>query len=119
MFALILVAPGLLVGAGPWMITPLTARALSGWGICLGLLLLSMAAENDWPRVRLGTLMPITLGPALLLQWARFGAEVRWTNPWLIALIADILLLGGACLAMWLTRQPTGAGAIAGPEGTA
>ena len=41
---------------------------LSGWGICLGLLLLSMAAENDWPRVRLGTLMPITLGPALLLQ---------------------------------------------------
>jgi hypothetical protein len=115
-FALILVAPGLLVAAGPWMITPLTARALSGWGICLGLLLLSMAAENDWPRVRLGTLMPITLGPALLLQWARFGAEVRWSNPWLIVLLADILLLGGACLALWLNRQP--APAVAGPRTT-
>ena len=48
-FTLILIAPGLLVGAGPWTFTPLMARALSGWGICLGLLLLSMA-ENVAPR---------------------------------------------------------------------
>ena len=106
-FAVVLASPGLLIAAGPWMFTPLTVRALCGWLISLGLLLLSVAAENDWRRVRLGTLMPMALGPALLLQLGRFGAEVRWDNPWLLLLLADILVLGAVCAVLWL-RPPRG-----------
>lgn len=106
LFTLTLAVPGLLIAAGPWTFTPLTARALSGWGVSLGLLLLSVAAENDWPRARLGTLMPVALGPALLFQLVRYGPAVRWDNPLLLLFLADLLLLGGAALLLWLRPTP-------------
>jgi hypothetical protein len=120
LFGAVLVAPGLLVAAGPWPFTPLTARALSGWGISLGLLLLSMAAENDRHRVRLATLMPLALAPALLVQLMRFGAEVRWANPWLLLFLADVALLAALSLALRLnlpfTAGPVPPAGGAGPE---
>jgi hypothetical protein len=108
-FLLVLAVPDLLVPRGPWMLTPLTTRALCGWAVALGLLLLSIRAENDWRRARLATLMPITLGPALLLQLARFRGQVSWGHPGLLLLLADVLLVGGALAWMWL-RPAAGAG---------
>jgi hypothetical protein len=102
----LLVAPEGLIAQGPWPFTPLTARALCGWLVAVGLLLLSMARENDWGRARLGSVMLIVLGPALLFQLLRYSAQVRWANPWLLIALADFLLLSPIMLAMW-RRQPT------------
>jgi hypothetical protein len=106
LFGLTLVAPQLFIAAAPWMFTPLTARALSAWIISLGLLLLSMVAEDDWPRARLATLMPLALGPTLVSQLARFGAGVRWDDPSLIVFLADVLLLSATCAWLWLRPRP-------------
>jgi hypothetical protein len=102
----LLVVPEALIAQGPWPFTPLTARALCGWLVAVGLLLLSMAWENDWSRARLASVMLLVLGPALLFQLLRYSAQVRWTNPWLLISLADLLLLSLIMLAMWL-RHPT------------
>jgi hypothetical protein len=117
LFGAVLIAPALLVAAGPWAFTPLTARALSGWGISLGLLLLSMGAENDRRRVHLATLMPLTLAPALLVQFLRFGAGVRWDSPWLLLFLADVALLAALAAALRLNLPFTVAGPRRGPAG--
>jgi hypothetical protein len=114
-FALLLAAPGLLLPRGPWALTPLTTRALCAWLISLGLLLLSIAAENDWPRARLATAMPIALGPVLLIQLARFRDQVSWGHPGLLLLLADVLLVGGALAWRW-TRSAAGAGGARSPS---
>jgi hypothetical protein len=106
LFGLTLVAPQLLIAAAPWAFTPLTARALSAWVISLGLLLLSIVAEDDWPRARLATLMPLALGPTLVSQLARFSDQVRWGNPWLIVFLADVVLLSVTCAWLWLRPRP-------------
>jgi hypothetical protein len=61
-----------------------------------------MGAENDRRRVHLATLMPLTLAPALLVQFLRFGAEVRWDNPWLLLFLADVALLAALAAALRL-----------------
>lgn len=111
----LLVAPEGLIAQGPWPFTPLTARALCGWLVAVGLLLLSMALENDWPRARLGSVTLIALGPALLFQLLRYSAQVRWNNPWLLLALVDLLLLSLIMLTMWLrhpARQPTPTSAV-------
>jgi hypothetical protein len=93
----VFIIPDLLIPIFPWKLTPLTARSLCGWLIAVGTLLLSMARENHWTRVRLGAPMLILLLPTLLLQMARYAAEVNWLNPalWLsLALFALIGLCG-------------------------
>lgn len=88
--------PDLLIAVFPWKLTPLTTRALCGWFIALGTLMLSMARENDFYRARLGAPMLILILPAILLQIARYANQVNWANPTLwIGLL--LLATAGAC----------------------
>jgi hypothetical protein len=89
---------------GPWAFTPLTIRTLSGWLIATGLLLVFIAWENDWRRVRIGTAMLIILGPALLFQLVRYSAQVSWGNAWLLIALVDFLALTLIMLGMWVRR---------------
>jgi hypothetical protein len=65
----------------PWTFTPLTARALSGWILALGIMNLSAARENDRTRVRIISPFFILLLPAIALEIARYPAQVNWSHP--------------------------------------
>jgi len=85
--------PTLLIPNFPWQLTPLTTRSLCGWIMILGVILIAMARENDWARVRLGTPFLILLLPTLLLQMSRFSEQVNWANPVLWVGLAFVALI--------------------------
>ncbi len=90
------VVPQALIAIAPWTFTPLTARALSGWLLAAGLLMLSMARENDRTRVLFGVPMLLLMFPMVTIQIARFADQVNFANAALfvgygITLIAFVL----------------------------
>ena len=60
----------------PWSLTPLTTRALCGFLLAVGALMVTMAIENDRDRVRLASPLLILVLPAVALQVARFSEQV-------------------------------------------
>ena len=86
-----LVFPAWFSGWAPWKITPLNARALSGYTLLLGTMLLSMARENDRDRVRILSPFLILLLPAVAFQVRRFPEQVDWSHP-RIAIVLAVLL---------------------------
>ena len=88
------VHPRYFMGSFPWDLTPLTTRALCGWLLVLGTVLLFIGRENDRDRVRLASPLLILLLPALALQVSRYSGEVDasnprfWTSVVLLALVA-------------------------------
>ena len=77
---LFFVVPQVLIAIAPWTLTPLTTRALSGWLLAAGLLMLSMARENDRTRVMFGVPMLLLMFPAVTIQIARFAGQVNFAN---------------------------------------
>lgn len=97
--ALGFVVPTLLLSAAPWAMTPLTMRALCGWFVVYGTLLLSMAHEDDRSRCRLASLMAVLALPILVLQMLRFSSQVDWSRPalWVgLALFTTVAICGTA-----------------------
>jgi hypothetical protein len=94
-------APSVVVDAGPWAFTPLTARTLCGWLLAVGLMQVSMAREGDWGRARLASVMMIVLPFALAGQLLRFSDEVDWGAPSLWVLLADTALVAATCAYLW------------------
>jgi len=72
--------------------TPLTARAFASWLIAAGMLMLSMARENDRTRVLFGVPMLLLMFPAVTLQIARFPDQVNFANIGLF-LVYGIMLI--------------------------
>lgn len=99
---LIFLFPRILIDSGPWALTPLTARVLAGWLVGTGLLLVCMAWENTWARVRIGSVMLIVLPIAVLIQLLRYRDEVEWGNPWLLVDLVDFIVLAAIMAGMWL-----------------
>jgi len=92
-----LVFPAALSTSAPWKITPLNARALAGYLLLLGTMMLSMARENDRDRVRILTPFLILLLPVAFFQVSRFSEQVDWNNPRIAAggvLLAAVAALG-------------------------
>ncbi len=94
--------PGLIMAAGPWALTPLTARTLCGWLLGVGLLQVSMAREGDGLRARLPTAQMVLLPVAVLVQLIRFAGQVDWGNPPMWVLLADFALVASACVYLWV-----------------
>lgn len=100
LFALGLLAfirPAILIALMPWEFTPLTTRALSGWIIATGTMMLSGARENDRTRVRILSPLFILLLPAVAFEVARFSEQVDWSHPGLyggIVVLAAIFVIG-------------------------
>jgi hypothetical protein len=92
-----LVVPRWFTQSFPWTLTPLNARVLCGWLIGLGILMLSIAREDDRDRVRLSAPFLILLLPAVALQVGRFAAQVDFTHPrlWIgVALLSFTAVVG-------------------------
>ena len=96
-----LAVPAVLGAIAPWSITPLTARALCGWLLAVGLLQVSMAWEGDWRRARLASTMMIVLPIALVVQLARFADQVDWSTAALWVLLIDLAVMAAVCSYLW------------------
>lgn len=101
------ILPSVLIQNFPWQLTPLTTRSLCGWIMILGVVLISMARENDKARVRFATPFLILLLPTLLLQMSRFADQVNWGNStlWVSLTIAAVVCGCGIYLAMGNWRE--------------
>jgi hypothetical protein len=97
----VVVAPQLVLSAGPWSLTALGVRVIGGWFMGMGVLLVLAGLERAWERARIATLWPLLMGPILLVQLGRFANQVDWTNAALLLICLDCLLLGAAIGWMW------------------
>jgi hypothetical protein len=87
--------PETLTSRAPWQFSALTARALCGWMIALGSMLVFAALENDRKRTRVLSPFFILLPPAAILQLNRFSGEVDWSH-WSIYVNGLVLLFVAA-----------------------
>lgn len=90
-------APEATLALWPWMLTPLTARAIGGWLLGLGLAAAHAAAENDWSRVTVATHAYILLGVLEFVALMRYPNTVDWGRPgtWIYLLFLVSFLLVG------------------------
>ena len=96
-----LAVPAVLGAIAPWSMTPLTARALCGWLLVVGLLQVSMAWEGDWRRARLASTMMIVLPIALGIQLTRFADQVDGSTAALWVLLTDLAVVAAVCIYLW------------------
>ena len=92
-----LLYPAYFSNSAPWKITPLNARALAGYFLLLGLLMLSAARENDRDRVRFVSPFFVLLLPVVVFQVMRFREQVDVGHPRValtLALLALVAALG-------------------------
>lgn len=95
--AAVFVEPAVLFPLMAWKFTPLTARALSGWIVALGVMMLSAARENDRTRCRIVSAMFVPLLPAVVLEVARYSDQVNWAHPGVyigLAVLACTFVMG-------------------------
>jgi hypothetical protein len=104
---------GLFLGLGatlalwPWMLTPLTARAIGAWLLGLGLAAAHATAENDWGRVAVATHSYVLLGVLEFVALVRYPNTVDWGRPatWVyILFLVSVLLVG---VYGWITTTRT------------
>ena len=72
----------------PWLLTPLTGRAVAAWIVALGLLLAAMAWEDDRVRVRTGWALLLTLVPLAVAAPLRFSGDVDFGTPEMVGYLA-------------------------------
>ncbi len=85
----------------PWQLTPLTARALCGFLLAVGVLMVTMAIENHRDRVRLASPMLILVLPAVALQVTRYSEQVDLSHfrVWLGLVLLGLVAFCGLALA--------------------
>lgn len=94
---LVFIVPAALIAIAPWQFTPLTTRALSGWILALGVLLLSCVRENDRTRCRIISPFFVLLLPAILIELYRYPGDVKWAHPTIyagLAVLAVVFAIG-------------------------
>ncbi|HEY7283699.1 MAG TPA: hypothetical protein VID47_19145 [Actinomycetota bacterium] len=102
------VAPGWADGWWPWPMTPLAGRVIGAWLVAIGGLLLGIARENDWDRVRPSFVSYFSLGVLWAISVARYANDVKWGSfsAWvLVAAIALAIGLGGYGIWAWNPRS--------------
>ena len=101
------ILPSFLIPNFPWQLTPLTTRSLCGWIMILGVILISMARENDRARVRFATPFLILILPTILIQMSRFADQVNWNNPllWIGLIFFAVIGFCGLYLARGSWRE--------------
>lgn len=94
--------PSALIALMAWKFTPLTARALSGWILALGAMMLSAAHENDRTRARIISPFLVLLLPAVVMEVPRFAGQVTWSHPGVVGGLA--VLAATFAIGVYLAR---------------
>jgi hypothetical protein len=80
----------------PWMLTPLTARAIAAWLLGIGLGALHATIENDFKRLKPAAISYTILSVLVFIALVRYSSEVNWnTAAWVLVLIVTSVLLVG------------------------
>ena len=109
--------PSKAIRVWPWMLTPLTARAVAGFVVLPAVSWLVIATDPRWSAAR-ATLQTVSLGIVLLLvAVARAWSEFDRTNPLTWLYVAGLAGTLGAAVALsvWM-RQRVGASTEPAPE---
>ena len=95
----LLVDPGAESWMWPWLLTPLTGRAVGAWLVGLGVALAHIAWEADWWRVRPATASAGVFGVLQLVAVLRYLDEPLWDAPqtW----VYMTALIGFVGLGLW------------------
>ena len=96
--AALFLAPQTAAPLWPWMLTPLTGRAVGAWLLGLGIAAAQMGWENDWQRGRVAMAAYTLLGVLELLALARYAGALDWSEPraWVYLLfLVSVLAVGG------------------------
>jgi hypothetical protein len=95
---LLLVTPENTASIWPWMLTPLTGRAVGAWLIGLGIAEAQMGWENDWLRVRPVLWSSVLFAGLELIALLRFSDIPEWDKLNIYVYIAILLSIGGKAL---------------------
>jgi hypothetical protein len=94
---LLFARPGLL-GGWPWVLTPLTSRAVGAWLISFGVAAVAALVENDLARLRAPAIAYLVFAVAELVALLRFTGEVRW-GPAAWSYLAFLVFVGATGVA--------------------
>jgi hypothetical protein len=102
--AALFAAPNWVAGWWPWLLTPLTARAMASWLLGLGGVLAAVVYENDWDRIRLAAVAYTVLGVLQLVALARYSghAIAGLSLDLYLAFVGTVLILGA--FGLWKSR---------------
>jgi hypothetical protein len=73
-------APQLIIPLWPWILTPLTARALAAWLFAFAVIGFQASWENDWSRIGVALKSYILFGLAGLIAVWRVSGEMKWAT---------------------------------------
>jgi hypothetical protein len=101
------IAPEVINPIWPWMLTPLTGRAVGAWLAAVGSTTAVMWWENDFVRLWLTALAVWIFGALQLLAMVRFADTVNWSNPvaWVLVILWIAMIATG--LYIWLRGRRT------------
>lgn len=94
----LLVAPVDTAELWPWMLTPLTARAVGAWLVGIGVAGVHAVLERDVGRLRAVSVGFLSLGCFHFIALARYGGDVSWdkAGAWVyLVFLAVTVALGG------------------------
>ncbi|MGH8899745.1 MAG: hypothetical protein ACRDZ4_22610 [Egibacteraceae bacterium] len=90
------VAPKAVGTVWPWVLTPLTGRAVGAWLIALGVAAALAIRERDLARLRAAAVTYAVFGALQLGGLARFAEHVRWgAAAWLYTVMVASVLAAG------------------------
>ena len=102
----------------PWLLTPLTARAVAAWLVGWGIVHLVAVVVDDWGALRSTTASLAVLAVLLLGALARYGDEIAWERPVaVIYLVVVAVLLGGSAYGVVRSNPAVVASPRAGTTG--
>jgi len=103
--AVLFVAPGTMIEAWPWAVSPLTARVLAGWFGLFGVVNGVAALDPRWSAARLAVQSQL-LGFALVLAGvARSWDDFDPANPLTPAVVGGMVLYLGVVLVLYLRME--------------
>jgi hypothetical protein len=75
-----LLFPEMMVPIWPWMLSPLTSRAIGAWGVGIGVLALQAAWENDWRRLNHFAVSYALYGVLQIVNLLRYTSTLDWSR---------------------------------------
>jgi hypothetical protein len=92
----LLIAPLTFAVVWPWMLTPLTGRAIGAWLLGLGIAVAQVIWENDFDRARPVAVSAIVFALLEFVALARYPADAIWdVRLWVyLAFLVSMLVVG-------------------------